>query len=137
MVSVFIDTHEVTALAHDISRNATEVEAKARLIVEKTGHDTVAIAQDLAPVDTGALKNSISVDFEGLGFEAGPTMEYGLYQELGVHGPYEIPNAFGWGITVEHPGEPAQPYMAPAADVTFPSAVDALEQLGVQILRAV
>jgi hypothetical protein len=121
------------ALARDIEHNADMVPGKARLIVEKTGHDTVALAQAGAPVDTGYLKNSISVDFDGLGFEAGPTAEYGAYVEEGTD-PHDIPDAFGWGITVHHPGTPAEPYMGPAADVTIPRALEAFGHLGGQAL---
>lgn len=36
------------------------------------------------------------------------------YVEFGTR-PHRIPNAFGWGITVWHPGTHAQPFLRPAA----------------------
>lgn len=133
---VTIDLHEVYQLADDIEANAAKVPVKARLVVGKWGHDVQADAQTGAPVDTGNLKNSISTDItdDGLGFEVGPTAEYGDYVEQGTHGPYPIENAFGWGITVMHPGEPAQPYMGPAFDRRMEAGVAAFGELAAQIL---
>lgn len=53
-----------------------------------------------APVDTGALRGSISVDPIPMGADVGPHVDYGAYVEFG---------------TVN---TPAQPYLVPAADAT-------------------
>lgn len=113
-----IDVSEVLELADDIDRNATETLPKAQMIVAKTGHDLVAVAQSVAPVETGALKNSISVDIAdgGLGFEAGPTVDYGLYVEQGTS------------------RMAPEPYMTPSADAVLPRGEAALAQLGIQII---
>lgn len=108
------DVSEVMAFANDIDRNADQVPALARLAVGKVGHDTVATMQAITPVDTGNLKNSESVDFTdgGLGFEAGPTAEYGGYVEEGTSRMH------------------AEPYAGPAADREFPMLEDALGDIG-------
>lgn len=129
------DASEVHDLAADIRRNAAQVEPVAGRIIAKTGFDVVATGQLNAPVDYGTLQSSIGVDVDGLTFEAGPTVEYGGWVEQGTDGPYLIPNAFGWGIEVEHPGNAPQPYMGPAFDVHEPRAVEAFAQLGERILR--
>lgn len=135
MAGVTLDVHEVMDLASDIERNAALVPAKARLIVAKWGHDVAAAGQINAPVDTGTLRASIGVDFteDGLAFEAGPTVEYGGFVEEGT-APHPIPDAFGWGITVEHPGTAPQPYMAPAFDQHLDAGTRAFGELAAQIL---
>lgn len=124
MAFVSIDTSEVRALARDIIAHAERAPARVGVAVTKCGFKTVTFAQAAAPVDIGALKSSIGVDIDGLSFEAGPTVEYGAYIELGtgLWGPsaseYEIRNPFGWGpdVTVWHPGVEPQPYLGPGFD---------------------
>jgi len=113
-----VDVSEVMQLGSDIIHNAEQTLPKAKLIIEKTGHDMVANAQAVAPVDTGHLKASISVDFDeaGLGFEAGPTAYYGLYVEQGTS------------------RMSPEPYMTPTADHVLPQGVHAFEELGIQII---
>lgn len=112
---VVIDASEVHALAVDIMAAADRTPARAGRAVERCGFRTVAFAQAAAPVDTGTLKSSIGVDVDGLTFEAGPTVEYGAYVELGTAGPYEIRNPWGWGddVVAIHPGNSPQPYLGP------------------------
>lgn len=54
--------------------------------------------KDYVPVDTGNLKKSITKQKTSEGWEIGPTMDYGLYVEIGTS------------------RMAAQPYMAPASD---------------------
>jgi hypothetical protein len=128
-----IDVSEVKALARDIREHAAITRGRAEEIVAVAGTRTVAIAQQLAPVDTGALRNSIGVDVSGLAFEAGPTVDYGDFVEQGT-APHLIPNAFGWGITVHHPGTPAEPFLGPAFDRVEPVAFEAFASLASGIL---
>ena len=109
-----IDVSEVMELASDIERNADQVPGLARAAVHKVGYDTLATMQSITPVDTGNLKNSESVDFtdDGLGFEAGPTAEYGGYVEEGTS------------------KMAAEPYAGPAADRTFGQLDAALADIG-------
>lgn len=118
MAIVSIDVSEVKALARDMIEAADRAPARAQQAVAVAGFRTVAYSQLNAPVDTGALKSSISVDVAGLEFEAGPTVEYGAYVELGTSGPYEIRNPWGWGddVVVMHPGNAPEPYLGPGFD---------------------
>jgi HK97 gp10 family phage protein len=81
---VHIDASEVHALAGDLRRHADETPAAVQRIVTKGGYDIEASAKLRAPVDTGHLRASISTDVGDLGFEVGPTAEYGGYVELGT-----------------------------------------------------
>jgi hypothetical protein len=69
-------------------------------------------AERYAPVDSGDLFLSIDVD-KARGQLFADT-EYAAAVELGSEA-HEIPNAWGTGRTVTHPGGPAQPYLRPAA----------------------
>jgi hypothetical protein len=69
-------------------------------------------AERFAPVDTGDLFLSIDVDHVAGTLYA--DTGYAAAVELGSD-EHEIPNAWGTGRTVMHPGGPAQPYLRPAA----------------------
>lgn len=117
MSYVTLDVSDVNAWADDLRKGADEIGPLAELVVAKGGHDVVADAQILAPVDTGLLKTTIDVDVDGLSFAAGPTAEHGVYQELGTS---EMP---------------PQPYLGPAFDRNLLRIEDALGQAGTRVLR--
>ena len=112
MVTFSVDTSEVRALSRRFAASAATAERRAATAVRKTARDIEADAKRLAPVDTGALKGSISATVTGLSAEVGPTVEYGVYQELGTS---EMR---------------AQPYLSPAFDRRVPSFVRALASIG-------
>ena len=113
-----IDVSELNTLAADLSGASWRVAAQGAKVVQKVGHDVVRDGQAFAPVDTGNLRNSIGVDFDGdrLGFEAGPTANYGHYVEFGTS--RQAPAA----------------YMGPAFDRNVPPFVAAVEDLGGSVL---
>lgn len=125
MSFISIDASEVHALARDMIAAADRAPVRTGRAVAKAGFRTVQNAQVAAPVDTGALKSSIGVDIDGLEFEAGPTVEYGAYVELGTAGPYPIRNPWGWGddVVVMHPGNSPQPYLGPGFDKALESSM--------------
>lgn len=86
MGAIWLEGQGITALAVDLRHAGPEAQDKAKVVVERSGHDVVAGAQVICPVDTGNLRNSIGVDFDndGLGWEAGPTASYGGYVEYGT-----------------------------------------------------
>lgn len=126
-----VDYSDLVRASADLAAAGPSIEPKARAVALKTGYDTVSDAQVGAPVDTGLLASSISVDFDpdGLGWTAGPTAEYGAHVEYGTSGPYVIPNAFGRDGFVMHPGISPQPYMGPAFDNQLDTAERALIQV--------
>ncbi len=88
--SVTVDVSGITRIAGQLDKRAADVIAKAALDVESD-------AKENAPVDTGALKASIFTEILSGGATArvGPTVSYGIFQELGTHKmrahPYLIP----------------------------------------------
>ena len=77
-------------------------------------------ARRYAPRDTGYLKThgiEVSPDnrrVTATGAGMPPNADAPAYVEYGTR-PHLIPNAFGLGFTVMHPGTEAQPFLRPAA----------------------
>jgi HK97 gp10 family phage protein len=91
-------------------------------------------AQELAPVDTGALRDSITVEIDDTGKTVvgtvGPHVDYAAYVEFGTGQRGAASSGAGAGPYGDHPGMPAQPYMRPAFDEIKPQI---LELFGSQI----
>ena len=76
-------------------------------------------ASRYAAVDTGYMSTHIEPNADNTkviasGAGMPPNREAPAFVEYGTRA-HEIQNAFGWGITVMHPGTTAQPFMRPAA----------------------
>lgn len=121
-MSFDIDVSELRQLSADLNMASGRVGALASAAVRKTAHDIEADAKALAPVDTGALKGSISTTITGDGrtgameAEVGPTVDYGQHVEYGTS------------------RQAPQPYLGPAFDRRAPSLEDALAQLAEDVL---
>ena len=119
---VEFDMTEINTLAVGLRSAAGQAGARASLVVRKTALDVEATAKTFAPVDTGALRNSIGHDLTGDGrygrieAEIGPTVDYAPYVE--------------WGTSRNAP----QAFMGPALDRHTPDFITALEQLGGTVL---
>lgn len=119
-MEIKIDTTEVRALAQVFESASGRVGAKASAALRKTALDMEATAKNLAPVDTGTLRNSIQTDVSGDGRSSRmsatvtATAGYAAYVELGT-------SVMG-----------AQPFMAPAFDAHAPGFQDALAQAAVE-----
>ncbi len=113
-MGISVDTSEVRALASRMATAGARVGAQGALLLRKTAFDIEADAKQFAPVDTGALRNSISSSFDGDGrhgamtAEIGPTVDYGIYQEFGTS------------------TQPGTPFLGPAFDRRVPSYNEAL-----------
>lgn len=86
---------------------------RTRAVVRKASFDVEGQAKNRAPVDTGALKNSISTEFEDNGLTGiiAPHVEYATFVEFGTR------------------RMSAQPYMTPAAEAVKPAFVAAMKQM--------
>lgn len=116
-MTIEFDASQVRALGARVGQAPERVGAKTAAAFRKTVRDIEADAKVLAPVDTGALKNSISSTVTGDGrfgnveAEIGPTVDYGIYQEYGTS------------------TQPGKAFMGPAFDRRAPLFTDALAQL--------
>jgi len=148
-VDVHWDTTEVDELIVHLVAAGPKADALCSVAVRKTGLDTVAGAQDLVPVDTGHLKNTIGVDFtdDGKTFEAGPTASYGAHIEYGTR-PHEIravhAKALHWvdeqgndvfRRRVWHPGTSPHPYMRPSFEKATARLPEIVAQIGEKALQ--
>lgn len=88
-MGVRVDTSEMRALSKNLGEVGPKVGAKAAQAFRKTVHDIEADAKTAAPVDTGALMNSISTDitdgrFGSMSADIGPTVDYAIYVHEGT-----------------------------------------------------
>jgi HK97 gp10 family phage protein len=118
-IRVDFDASQIDALADDLEQAGPRAVERVKTVMSKTMHNVVADAQNLVPVDTGALKGSIGPDLDGdgLGFIVGATMSYAAHVE--------------YGTSRMSP----QPYLMPAFDRRLPPAFQALEQVAAGMLR--
>ena len=102
------------ALRVSLEGASRQAARRAGQVVRKTATDIQADARRFAPVDTGALRGSISSDVRhargGIEAEIGPTVHYGRWVEQGTS--RMAPRAF----------------MGPALDRNSPGYVSALSQ---------
>lgn len=111
---------EFELIAQNLGHASREIMPKARGVMKKALDGISAGAKNRAPVDTGALKNSISTSTQGnrdfARGEVGPTVNYGAYVESGTSRMR------------------AQPYLRPATDAVIPGYEAALGQITGDIL---
>jgi hypothetical protein len=127
---VHIDAHEIHDMVSGVNRRLGQVNRRTKALVTKTGETMKATAIALSPDLTGEMDASMDLGFTGLGFDLGPTVKHGRYVELGTEGPYQIENAFGWGVTVTHPPNAPEPFLSPAFDAGLPGFVRDVGQIG-------
>lgn len=114
-VSVSVDTSVLDALTPKMRPTAAS-------LIRKHAYQFEAVAKENAPLDTGALRNSIHVsDVSELTATIQDGVEYGVYQEFGVAHPYTIDapvyiRGVGWRYIKIHPGLKPQPFFTPAAE---------------------
>lgn len=111
---------EFELLARNLNHASRQVMPRARQAMKKALDDIGTGAKNRAPVDTGALRNSISTQTQGnrdyARGEVGPTVNYGGYVERGTS------------------RMSAQPYLRPATDAVLPGYEQALGQITGDIL---
>lgn len=118
----------------------------AGMIIHKTTFDIQADAQQLAPHDTGNLKNSIQAKTpDALTGIVSVGAAYGWFVEAGTR-PHEIRpkngkflkfagrNGTVFTSKVSHPGTKPQPYIEPAVERRLPGLIQAAGKLVSEIL---
>jgi HK97 gp10 family phage protein len=112
------DVSQLRRLARDLRAAAGRSGRLAQQVVAKTAADIERDAKTAAPVDTGALRNSISHDLRdgGLTAEIGPTVHYAPFLEYGTS------------------RMAPRPYLGPAAARHTPLFEKAIEALADKVL---
>ena len=106
-----------------LNLDADKVNKAVSQELEKTAHRIERQAKELAPIDTGELRRSITTEGSGLDYEIGTNLEYSEYIEDGTS-PHIIngnPYLYWEGAShpvrrVNHPGNKAYLYMETACD---------------------
>lgn len=108
---------ELKRLAQQLDNAADTTKARASVVVRKTAFDIQGDSMAFAPVDTGNLRNShtVEVGTGGLTASVGPTAAYAPFVELGT--------------TKMAP----QPFLGPATDRRTPAFVAAMAQVAQEL----
>lgn len=126
---------DLATLAADLAAaSQTGMQVAAERIIKGAAESVQQEAQSLAPLKTGALRDSITIRYvSALKAVVGPSVEYGVYQEFGTGKRGEFPGhmytikpktkkilSFTVGgkrvfaKVVNHPGIKPHPFMRPA-----------------------
>lgn len=118
-----IDDSELRELAAELESAGPRVGAKAARAIRRGGKELERTAKQMAPVRSGALKESIEATIYGDGRSGGitavvgPTLLYGLFQERG---------------TSHHA---ASPFMGPALEAVAPDVVSKLQDVAGEVFE--
>lgn len=121
-MGVQLDISQAVAYAARVRTGAGRLGASGSAALRRAAYAIQADAQALAPVDTGALRSSITTTIEGDGrfgtmaAEIGPTVEYGIYQEFGTS------------------TQSGTPFLTPAFDRQVPAFQAAIGRLADEVL---
>lgn len=102
------DFSDAKDFGRKLNRAAPKLQPLAQAVVAKVAADVASQAAQSAPVDTGALRSSITADVAGLSATVRPGVNYAHYVELGTS------------------RMAAQPYLFPALDRNAQSFTTAL-----------
>jgi HK97 gp10 family phage protein len=111
-----VDNSQVDHLAADLAAAPAKVAARSTKDMVGTAHATQRRAQQIAPVLTGLLHDSITVAASGLSADVTATARYAVYVE--------------YGTSDTRP----QPFMRPAAELAGPRMEGDLGDAGEDIL---
>ncbi len=150
---VEINRLDLTRLAEDLSKAAGGAEEATQRLLELAGNEIAAEAQNLVPVRTGKLRQSIAVTSGPLRVTVAATAPYGGFVEYGTGTRGEFPTGMYtirpknarllrfkvggqtvFARSVQHPGIRPQPYIRPAAQRWVDSLGSRAADVGVQLI---
>ena len=118
---------DLSKLAADLATaSGSNIYTAASILVKDTGTQIQNLSRQMAPVKTGALRDSIVATYpDPLTVNIGPGVPYGGYVEYGTRPHvikpkkasvlrFKVNGVTVYARAVKHPGTKAQPYMRPA-----------------------
>jgi len=115
---------EITVNTYHIDRLINTAFRSFNAVLRAAAFEVQALAKMTAPVDTGALANSIKVYDEGSDagavFKIGPSVHYAIYQEMGWTAVSKA--GIGWHV-------PGKWYMTNALLTETPRVYEAMRQM--------
>lgn len=140
------DYSQLTALRDRLRRASNSIHRAVNSEMDNLAEDTKMYMYNMAPVDTGRLRDSIAIIKIGDRWEIGPVgVEYAAAQEYGAK-PHVIVASAGkvlvfnvggqtrFAKSVKHPGNKPHPYIRPAGDWAREQASERIEVLGAAFL---
>lgn len=137
---------DISRLAEALRTTAHDSGATTQRVLIESANFLLTEMEVRVPVDTGELRESLSVRVEGDRVLVGPTASHAAYVEFGT-APHEIrPKKDGgtlrWtqgGVTyyakvVRHPGTKAQPFVRPAFEAWVDSLGPAVAAANVKVM---
>lgn len=139
---------DLSRLAHDLNQAAQQSGTSVNQVLQMIGNEIAAEAQDIVPVRTGNLKNSISVVAGQHQVYVGPDVSrapYAAYVEYGTQAHviepskakvlrFTVGGQTVYARRVRHPGSRAHPYMRPAVERWVGRLGERAADVGVHLL---
>lgn len=142
-----VGSADIHRLAEALRRSGQESHATTMGVLIEAANYILTEMEIRVPVDTGELRNSLSVQVMGDRVRIGPTADHGVYVEFGTQ-PHEIrPKTAGgtlrftingrviYAKVVRHPGTKAQPFVRPAFEAWVDSLGAMVEEANVKVIK--
>ena len=141
------DYRELTALRDRLVTARTQIRRAVMSDMEKAAESVQMKMRELAPVDTGFLRDNIAVVKNGDRYTIGPVgVDYAAAQEYGAK-PHVIVASAGkvlvfqvggttrFAKSVKHPGNKPHPYIRPAGDWAREQLAETIAVTGASLLK--
>lgn len=142
------DVKEVQDLRDRLIRARQQIRRAVMSEMDKAAEDVKMKMRELAPVDTGNLRDSIAVVKTGSDrWQIGPVnvpyaaaQEYGAKPHLIIASPgkvlvFPMGDKMVFATSVKHPGNKAQPYIRPAGDWARENLSERIRVTGASMLK--
>ena len=138
---------DITRIAEALRATGKDSDATTRRVLIESANFLLVEMESRVPVDSGALRASLGVRFEGDKIVVGPDVPYASYVEFGT-APHQIKPKTADGVlrfqvngqtvyarVVNHPGTRAQPFVRPAFDAWVATLGRDVAEANVKVFR--
>ena len=142
-----VGSADIARLAEALRRSGQESHATTMSVLIEVANYILTEMEIRVPVDTGELRNSLSVEVMGDRVRIGPQAPHGVYVEFGT-APHQIRPKSSTGSlrftingrviyakVVNHPGTRPQPFVLPAFEAWVDSLGGMVAEANVKVIR--